>query len=318
MIDTSPSEIQPVRVGLVGCGRWGQFILRDLVSLGARVTVVLPTDRNRSAAIEGGAAAIVNSVDHLPVLDGVVVASPSTTHADVIYSLLLRHTPIFVEKPMTNDAIAARELAAAADGRLFVMHKWRYHPGIEALAAIAASGEIGEVVGVRCTRIGWGNPHPDVDGIWLLAPHDISIGLEILGHIPSPRCAVAEQIGGTVTGVVALLGDHPWLAIEVSTAAAVERREVRLIGSQGVATLTDAYSNRIVVTRGNDHAGVTRHDELRPISTELPLLRELRAFLLHLAGGPPPKSSAAEGAADVQAIADIRRLAGLREGSVIG
>jgi hypothetical protein len=173
-------------------------------------------------------------------------------------------------------------------------------------------------VGLRCTRIGWGNPHEDVDAIWLLAPHDLSIGLEVLGHIPVPRCAVAEQVGGTVTGLVALLGDHPWLAIDVSTASGVERREVRLIGSQGIATLTDAYSDRIVVTRGRDHAGLTRQDEARPISTELPLLRELRAFLIHLSGGPPPKSSAAEGAAEVGAVALIRRLAGLREASVIG
>jgi predicted dehydrogenase len=198
------------------------------------------------------------------------------------------------------------------------MHKWRYHPGIEALAGIAASRELGEIVGLRCTRIGWGNPHEDVDGIWLLAPHDISIGLEVLGHIPTPRCAVAERVGRTVTGAVALLGEDPWLAIEVSTAAGVQRREIRLIGSKGIATLADPYSDRIVVTRGQDHAGATRRDDERPIATELPLFRELRAFLLHLQGGPPPRSSAAEGAAEVQAVADIRRLAGLQEASVIG
>lgn len=306
-----------VSVGLVGCGRWGRHILRDLVALGARVTVVLPTDRNRGAAMAGGADSIVNAVDQLPDVQGIVVASPTTTHAAVVRALIPRGVPLYVEKPLTDDASAARELAAALAGRLFVMHKWRYHPGIEALAGIAASGELGEVVGLRCTRIGWGNPHGDVDAIWLLAPHDISIGLEVLGHIPAPRCAVAERVGGNVTGVVALLGDHPWLAIDVSTAAGIERREVRLIGSQGIATLADAYSDRIVVTRREDHAGVTRHDDARLISTELPLLRELRAFLNHLAGGPPPRSSAAEGAAEVQAIAEMRHLAGLRDASVI-
>ena len=307
-----------VSVGLVGCGGWGRHILRDLVSLGARVTVVLPTDRNRSAAIEGGAEAIVNAVGHLPDVDGIVVASPATTHATVVRALLPRGVPLYVEKPLTDDASAARELATAGAGRLFVMHKWRYHPGVEALAGITASGELGEVVGLRCTRIGWGNPHGDVDGVWMLAPHDISIGLEVLGHIPAPRCAVAERVRGTVTGVVALLGDHPWLAIDVSTAAGAQRREIRLIGSEGIATLADGYSDRIVVTRGEVHDRVTREDDTRPISTELPLLRELRAFLIHLAGGPPPKSSAAEGADEVQAIADIRRLAGLPENSVIG
>jgi predicted dehydrogenase len=309
--------VPDLRVGLVGCGRWGRHILRDLVSLGARVTVVLPSDRHRSVAIEGGAEAVVGTVDELPEVAGVVVATPTTTHATVIRSLLPRDVPIFVEKPMTDNAEVAQALATAGNGRLFVMHKWRYHPGIEALAAIAARGELGETVGLRCTRIGWGNPHADVDGVWLLAPHDLSIALEVLGHIPTPQCALAEQVGGSVTGVVALLGARPWLAMEVSTASGVERREIRLIGSQGIATLTDAYSDRIVVTRAKDRAGSTRHDEVRIVSTELPLLRELRAFLLHLQGGPPPRSNAADGAAEVRAVADIRRLAGLPEASVI-
>jgi predicted dehydrogenase len=260
----------------------------------------------------------VSNVGDLPDGEGVVVASPTSSHAAVVRALLPRGVPIYVEKPLTDDVSSALELAAAGASRLFVMDKWRYHPGIEALAAIAASGELGQVVGLRCSRIGWGTPHLDVDAVWLLTPHDISIGLEVLGHIPAPRCAVAEQVGGTVTGVVALLGDQPWLAIEISTAAAVERREIRLIGSYGTATLPGGYSDHIVVTRGEVRALVTREDEARPISTELPLLRELRAFLSHLQGGLPPKSSADEGAAEVQAVANIRRLAGLPQTSVIG
>jgi hypothetical protein len=66
------------------------------------------------------------------------------------------------------------------------------------------------------------------------------------------------------------------------------------------------------VTRsGNFRVGQKPETELRPISQELPLLRELRTFVEHLQGGPPPRSSAAEGALVVSAIADLRRLAGL-------
>jgi predicted dehydrogenase len=269
-------------------------------------------------ALECGAEAVVSTVADLSNVDGIVVASPTSSHAAVVRALLPRGVPLYVEKPLADDADAASELAAAGAGRLFVMDKWRYHPGIEALAAIATSGEIGQVTGLRCTRIGWATPHRDVDAVWSLAPHDISIGLEVLGHIPTPRCAVAEHVGGTVTGVVALLGDDPWLAIDVSTAAAVERREVRLIASDGIATLAGGYSDQILVTRGAVRAALTREDEARPISTEMPLLRELRAFLSHLQGGSPPRSSAADGAAGVRVVADIRRLAGLPAASVIG
>jgi len=305
-------------IGLVGCGRWGRHILRDLVALGARVTVVLPSDRNHAAAKAAGAADIVSTVAALPNVRGIVVASPTTTHAAVLERVLQRDVPVFVEKPLSDDPADASRLAAAAPDRLFVMHKWRYHPGVEALAGIARSGELGKVVGVRCTRIGWGNPHGDVDGIWMLAPHDISIALEILGHIPAPRDAVAERIGATVTGLVAILGSDPWLAMDVSTAAGAQRREVRLICTDGIATLADAYSDQVIVTRGEVHASVRREDTVRAVSDELPLIRELRAFLEHLRGGPPPKSSAAEGLAEVEAIAALRRLAGLPTVSVIG
>jgi predicted dehydrogenase len=305
-------------VGLVGCGSWGKLILRDLVTLGVRVVVALPTDRNRQIALSAGADLIVGDVSDLPDVDGVVVASPTTTHAIVVEALLSRDVPIYVEKPLCDDPDVASRLAAAMPNKLFVMHKWRYHPGIEALAAVASSGELGKVIGLRCTRVGWGNAHRDVDGVWLLAPHDLSIALEILGHLPAPLSSVAEHVDGTATGLIALLGDDPWLAIEVSTASPVERREVRLIGSEGVAMLADSYADRIVITRGSAHRPDQRHDEFRAISMEMPLLRELSAFVGHLAGGPPPKSSAADAAREVACIAELRRLAGLPRPSVIG
>ena len=63
----------------------------------------------------------------------------------------------------------------------------------------------------------------------MLAPHDISILLEILGTIPEPRAARAETVSSLVTGLVELFGDDPWGAIEVSIAHSDRRREIRLI-----------------------------------------------------------------------------------------
>ena len=164
-------------VALVGCGRWGRHILRDLVALGCEVIVTARSDESRTRAEHGGAALVVESVADLPAVDGAVVSTPTTTHARVVEELLAGGMPVFVEKPLTDDPAGARALADAAPERLFVMHKWRYHPGIEALAAIASSGELGPVAAVRTSRVGWGNPHGDVDGVWMLAPHDISIVL---------------------------------------------------------------------------------------------------------------------------------------------
>ena len=73
----------------------------------------------------------------------------------------------------------------------------------------------------------------------------------------------------------------------------------------------DAYSDHVLVVRGELQGDVTRTEEQRTISTEMPLERELRAFLEHLRGGPPPLSSAAEAAAEVAAIGKLRELSGI-------
>jgi predicted dehydrogenase len=293
-----PGVPEGARIGLVGCGRWGKNILHDLRALGCEVAVVARSAESRARAEAGGAASVVGSIGELPEVEGVVVATPISTHAAVVVEALGLGVPVFVEKPLTDDPVTAERLAGEADGRLFVMDKWRYHPGVELLGELARGGELGPVVGLRTTRIGWERPR-EVDHVWVLAPFDLTIGLEILGEIPTPRSAVASK--GALVG---LLGERPWQALEVSGRSHVRRREIALVCAEGTASLDDSYDDHVVVLRSGE-------PERRQVSKELPLLRELRAFVEHLAGGPPPRSSAAEGAAVVRAISQLRTLAGL-------
>lgn len=303
---------KPTDIGLVGCGNWGRLVLRDLVSLGCRVSVVAPSEATRKRALAEGAAAALDSVAKLPSVDGVLICVPSSLHARILDEVLPLGKPVFVEKPLTCDAASAERFAAAAPDRLFVMDKWRYHPGVEALAALARSGELGPVLGVRTRRLQWGTSHGDVNALWTLAPHDLAIALEILGTLPAPRAAVAEVLDGVPVGMNAVLGTRPWVSLEISTRSREHRREVQLQCEGGVAVLADGYSKELELYRGAPPEKETKAPapERRPFSEEFPLLRELRAFVGHVEGGPPPRSSAADGARIVRLISELLGLAG--------
>ena len=299
------------RVALIGCGRWGTHILRDLLALDCEVVVVTRTDASAVRAVQLGAASAGTTVAAVEAIDGIVVASPSTTHADIVRSLLRLDVPIFVEKPLTIDAAGAKEIVAAAGERVFVMDKWRYHPGIGTLTEIVRSGAVGEVSGLRTVRVGTGNPHPDADVTWHLLPHDLSIALEILGEIPAPTSAVAYREGGAVSGLLGHLrfADGRWMAAEVASNAAAHVRRIEILGSEGVAALADGWDEHVTITRSS----LAGEQERTTVAAggELPLLAELRSFVDHLNGGPPPRSSAAEGLAVVETIEGLRRMAGL-------
>ncbi len=294
-------------VGLVGSGGWGRHILRDLVTLGCEVPVVARSQESRARAEEGGAREIVGDIASLPRVDGVVVATPTSTHAAVLEEALELGVPVYCEKALSDDATAAERLAESGAGRLFVMDKWRYHPGVLALAAIARERRLGAVSGLRTVRVGWGNPHDDVDPVWVLAPHDLSVALEVMGAVPHGEAAAAQWLDGDAVQLSALLrGDGWWHALEVSGRSPERRRRIELLCEDGVAVLAGGWDEHVSVCR----AGPDGEEERIETPGELPLLAELRAFVEHLGGGPPPRSSAKEGAAIVAAIAELRRLAG--------
>jgi len=296
-------------IGLVGCGRWGANILRDLVALGARVTVAVPSPASQDKAVALGAQSVVPDLRALPPQQGYVVAVPTILHAPVLEALLPNGRPIYVEKPLTADLASARRIAKAGEGLVFVMDKWRYHPGVEALARLLQEGRLGAVESLRTFRLGWGNPHRDVDAATILLPHDLSVVLHLLGYLP-PLLA-ARRTAPRDGGLIAWLGggSSPEVVLEYSVLVPEHRRSFVVCGSRGTAQLIDSYETELRVKEGPP--GGAAPEERVACSGRLPLEAELAAFLAFLAGGPPPMSSAAEGLATVERLNEIRAAAGL-------
>lgn len=298
------------QIGLVGFGRWGKLIFRDLRSIGVSVHVAVPSPGSQNAAREAGAETVCSRARDLPDCDGYVVASPTIHHAACIREIAHRQRPVFVEKPLTTEPGTAHSLASTLAGRLFVMDKWRYHPGVLKLAELAKTGALGEIEAIRTFRLGWGNPHKDVDALWILLPHDLSIALEILGYLPAADTTLFQGAGLAHDDLVVRLSDSAGRAsvtAEISSLHPASKRAVVVIGSKAVAQLSDSYDEHILLASRTEPG----KPETIPVGKDMPLLAELKAFVAHVEGGPEPKSSAAEGALIVQRIAELRAIAGL-------
>lgn len=299
------------RIALVGCGTWGRFVLRDLVALGCEVTAVVRSEESRANAASGGAHSIVGSLDSLPAVDAAVVASPTLTRPDIVTALVERGLPVFTEKPLAASLSEAERLAALAPDTLFVMEKWRYHPGVVALRDIVRSGELGPVTLLRTMRVGGRTSH-DIDAVWVLAPHDVSIVTEVLGFLPPPLGAYAEVEGSSPVHFVGVLGEgsRPSVIFEVSERDPRKLRDIRLHCAEGVAVVSDEHRGELLVVRDGQGGEPA---ERRALGPDQPLFDELAAFVGYLGGGPPPRSSVAEALATVRCIAALRGLAGLPE-----
>jgi predicted dehydrogenase len=289
-------------IGLVGVGPWGAHILRDLRSLGATVHAAARFPESIARARDGGAASIVDDPGKLPSCAGYVIANRTSQHLDAIETLLPRGRPIFTEKPISPDVDRTKRLPASAFGLVFVMHKWRYHPGVLELARIASSGEYGPVLGLRTMRLGFGNPHADAGSLWILAPHDLSIALEILGETPQLVSAAIDPMDAT--GAIAHLRTHDGtpITMEVSSGHPHPNRSILLHCRDAIFTLNSTNYEVIDACRIDDGA---RSAIMVPGT--MPLLAELRAFLEHLEGGPPPVTSLAEEIKIIEVIASIEK-----------
>ena len=302
-----------LKIGLIGCGKWGANILRDLCAMGVEVIVVEPDPAVAHRTASAFQVPVLSNLEDIGEVAGFIIATPASTHIELIRCLLPHRIPIFVEKPLATDRAEANSLTRIPENLIFVMHVWHYHSGIEMLSQIRESGELGQVQMLRTERKNWTSPRIDVDSTWNLIPHDLSIAKRILGILPEPAYAVAEFKDQRVAGMLAVLGTGaPRVVIDVSNRFRDKRREVRLHCEKGVAVLPADDSGFIEITREcQDDANEDLQTETRKFDFIPPLKRELEVFVNYLKGGTPPQTGLKDGIEVVETVSKLRRLAGL-------
>ena len=192
------------------------------------------------------------------------------------------------------------------------MHVWRYHPAVQKLKEMIHSKQIGTLELIRTRRCNWTSPRKDVDPIWTLLPHDISIFTELTGKVPSAKSSIPELCDSIPVGMLAhTYAGCPCIA-EVSTRYREKVREIRVHGSKGVVVMPKD-ANRIFHYSGTNGSPTPDPEEIQ-VGNESALQLEIAAFLNFLNGGPPPNTTLDQAVEITRCMTELRTMAGLTNG----
>ncbi len=182
-----------VRIGIIGCGYWGPNLVRDFYETDdVKVVACADLSENRLAAIKKRYPDVVitkNSSDILndKSIDAVAVATPAHTHYKIAKESLMAGKHVLVEKPLAFAPKEAEELidiAVRAKKTLMVGHTFEFNPAVEKMKEYIAKSELGDVYYMTSRRLNLGKIREDINAMWNLAPHDISIFIYLLGKMP--------------------------------------------------------------------------------------------------------------------------------------
>jgi predicted dehydrogenase len=182
-----------IRIGIVGLGYWGPNLVRAFdAQPGVEVAAVCDLDPARLASVctrfpNVAATDDADELFRIPGLDAVAIVTPTRTHYALARRALEQGLHVFVEKPLASSVAESEALVALAEARgrvLFVGHIFLYTAAVAKLRELVEGGDLGPLCHITAARRNLGPVRTDVNALWDLAPHDISIVLHLLGRLP--------------------------------------------------------------------------------------------------------------------------------------
>ena len=192
-----------LRVGVIGYGYWGPNIVRNLSSLdGSRVVSVCdrnPEALNRVHKADRDIRTTTNpeEVTSSPEIDAVAVITPVWAHYELAKAALESGKHVFVEKPFTSTPAQAEsliELAEKKNLKIMVDHTFLFTGAVRKIRELINQGELGKLYYYDSSRVNLGLFQHDVNVIWDLAPHDLSIVNYLLDMEPEAVVATGQNL----------------------------------------------------------------------------------------------------------------------------
>jgi predicted dehydrogenase len=190
-----------VRFGIVGYGYWGPKVIRNLALIEEAKVVAIcdksAASRQKAEKLYSGVRVTddANELMKSPDIDAIAVVTPVWTHYELAKAALENGKHIFVEKPFTSNSAQAEELIALAakkNLKIMVDHTFLFTPAVQKIKELLQEGELGKLYYYDSTRVNLGLFQHDVNVIWDLAPHDLSIMDHLIQESPEAIVATGQ------------------------------------------------------------------------------------------------------------------------------
>lgn len=243
-----------MKILVVGAGYWGPNVVRNLVEF-PEVTAIGVSDIDVSKA-----QALVRRFPRTHVAspapeafaegyDAAIIVTPVDTHFALASSALDCGLHVLIEKPLTRTSNEARQLIKKAEQRnrrLMVGHVFHYKPAVRALADLVQSGELGNIRYLDSIRINLGLFRPDVNVMWDLAPHDLTIFEAVMKKMPKRVAAIgATHVAHPTTPQETMVyltldyGDGCLGHVHVNWYSPMKQRQMVVVGDKKMAAYDD-------------------------------------------------------------------------------
>jgi predicted dehydrogenase len=270
---------EALRVGVVGCGYWGSKHVRTLASLES-VSEVVIIEPNASRAVSllrdfSGRVSYPTLTSALDAVDAVVIATPPSTHMPLALEAIAAGKHVLVEKPLAASVADGRAIVDAAKGRgvaLMVGHTFEFHSAVWRLREMVCNGDFGNLYYIDTARLSLGLYQHDVNVLFDLAPHDISILNYVLGRRPdSVECWSSRHAHRRLDDVAYLrlyYGRDCVAHVHVSWLDPKKVRRVTIVGSRKMAVFDDLETEERI--RVHDK-GVSERTDASGDLTQVPM-----------------------------------------------
>ncbi|MFC1620754.1 Gfo/Idh/MocA family protein [Candidatus Omnitrophota bacterium] len=241
-----------VKIGIVGCGYWGPNLIRNFFQAkDSELCALCDTNEKRLKEMKETYFVKKSFTDYKsmlkdPEIEAVVIATPPKTHYSLVQEALSSNKHVLVEKPLAFNTKESKDLVELAKTKkriLMVGHTFEFNPAVIKMKECITSGELGKISYIYSTRVNLGRVQENINAIWSLAPHDVSIIHFILGSMPvRVRAYGSSHINKGIEDVVFInleFKDNVMAHIHVSWLDPSKIRKMTVVGSKKMLIYDD-------------------------------------------------------------------------------